>query len=69
MDMSVSSIAASLLFGTIGLWILREAKRRGNLKLIPIGILLMAYTYFTANPYLDWGLGVTLCASAYYVWE
>ncbi len=67
--MSISSIAAGLLFGTIGLWLLREAKRRGNLKLIPLAILLMAYSYFTSNPYVDWGLGFALCALAYYVWE
>ena len=69
MDFSISAIAASLLFSTIGILLLKEAKRRSNLKLIPIAILLMGYTYFTSNPWMDWGVGFALCALAYHLWE
>lgn len=67
MNISVSAIIASLLFSTIGFWLLKEAKKQGNLKLIPIGITLFAYTYFTPNAIYDWVIGIALCGLAYSV--
>lgn len=69
MNISVSSVIAGLLFSSIGLWLLREAKKRSNLKLIPIAILLIAYSYFTPTPIYDWLVGIFLCGVAYQVWE
>lgn len=69
MDLSISAIASSLLFSTIGIWLLRQVKPRSNLKLIPIALGLMAYSYFTSGPLLDWGVGFALCLVAYMVWE
>lgn len=69
MDLSVSAIASGLLFSGLGLWLFRQVKPRSNLKLIPIAIGLMSFSYFTTGPLLDWGLGVLLCLAAYMVWE
>jgi hypothetical protein len=65
----MSSLFAGLLFSTIGIWLLREAKKRANLRLIPIAILLIGYSYFTPKPIYDWGVGILLCVIAYKLWE
>ena len=66
MNFSVSSIFANIFFSVIGMWLFREGKKRSNLKLVVIAVLLMTYSYFTANAYWDWGIGAGLCAAAYY---
>jgi multisubunit Na+/H+ antiporter MnhE subunit len=68
-DFSTSSLIAGFIFGVIGFWMLREGKKKANITIVVIGILLMAYPYFTKGPFLDWGVGVVLCATAYYFWE
>jgi len=65
MDLSPSSLLAGIIFGTIGFYMIRESRRRGNLWMALIGLALMSYTYFTPNPWVDWGGGVALCALAY----
>lgn len=67
-DFSISSIAASLLFGIIGYWIFRAGKQRANLPITGIGIALMVYPYFTSGPWGDWGVGIALCGLAYFLW-
>ena len=66
MDLSISAIASSLLFSTIGFYVFRLGRRRSNFKIIFTGIALMAYSYFTQGPLLDWGVGFILCGVAYY---
>jgi hypothetical protein len=68
-DMSFSSLFAGFLFGVIGLWLLKEARRRSNLYNVVISILLMIYPYFTAKPVATWGVGILLCGAAYYFWD
>lgn len=68
MNFSVSSLFAGILFSSAGLYLLKVGKSRGNLTLAIIGVTMMAYTYFTANPWLDWGIGAVLSAAAYFVW-
>jgi hypothetical protein len=60
---------AGLLFSTIGLWLIKQAKQKGNIKLLPIAIGLIAYSYFTTQPIFDWGIGIALCAAAYHFWD
>ena len=68
MNFSISSLLSNLIFGIIGFSLVREGRRKTHNKLIAIGILLMAYPYFTSNPWLDWGIGIGLCAWAYFAW-
>ncbi len=67
MDFSLSAIASSLIFSTVGFYVLREGRKRPDFKLILTGIALMAFSYFTNGPLLDWGTGLILCAVAYYL--
>lgn len=69
MDFSLSSIFSSLLFSTIAMWMFKESKRRANIKVVLISILLFTYSYFVNSIWLDWGIGCGLCGLAYYWWE
>ncbi len=69
MSFDVSSIIASIIFGIIGLWVFRHAKKTANLKNILVGIALMAYPYFVRGAVKNWGIGILLCAVAYYFWN
>lgn len=68
LDLSLSSILASLLFSGIGFWLLGEARRRGDFRFMFIALGLMLYSYFTKGPWLDWGVGFALCAAAWKIW-
>ncbi|MFZ3230414.1 MAG: hypothetical protein WA160_09425 [Pseudobdellovibrio sp.] len=50
------------------MWLFRQGRRNLNHSILIIGICLMAYPYFTSGPWGDWGIGVALCALAYYLW-
>jgi glucose uptake protein GlcU len=63
---SLSSIIASILFGIIGWWMFKTAKRRDNTKVVWIGVALMIYPYFVDNTKLIWLIGFALCGLAYY---
>jgi hypothetical protein len=68
-NFSFSSLLAGLLFGIVGMWLLREAKRRANLYNVVIAVLLMIYPFFVSTSFLTWGVGCALCGSAYYFWD
>jgi hypothetical protein len=66
-DFSVSGLVSALLFGVIGMYLFKYGRQRSNLKLVLIAIGLMLYPYFTHGPVGDWGVGIALCAAAYYL--
>lgn len=68
-DFSVSSLIAGLLFGVVGMWLIKEARRRTNLYNVIIGVLLLIYPYFVSKPVPCWGIGFALCYGAYYFWD
>lgn len=69
MQISVSSLIAGILFSSIGLWMLREGRKKFDNRIVVLGVLLMAYSYFTPNPWFDWGVGSALCYAAYSIWN
>jgi hypothetical protein len=69
MNFSISSIFAGLIFGVIGFWLLREGRKKGNMHIALIGVGLMGYSYFTNNPWADWGIGLGLCYLARHFWN
>lgn len=66
MNFSVSTLLAGLLFGVVGIWLIRTGRREGNLRLPVIGLALLVYPYFSPNVWADWGIGLGLCALAYF---
>jgi hypothetical protein len=67
--MTAGKIILGFIFGAIGLWMIREAKRRVNFNSLFIGIALVVYTYFTPNAWWDLGIGIVLCLIAYKTWN
>jgi hypothetical protein len=68
-DFSVSALAASFLFGVIGLWMFREGRRRDHTVSLGIGLAMMIYPYFVSQATLTWLIGFALCGAAYYYWN
>ena len=60
MNFSVSGIAAGLIFGTIGMYLVGRAKRLAHIPSLVIGVALMVYPYFVASNILLWGIGAVL---------
>ena len=65
MNFTFSSIMAGLIFGTIGLYMLRHGKKEAHVPFIVIGLGLMIYPYFIENEFLLWGVGSVLLLFAY----
>ena len=69
MGFSISSLMAGFLFSVIGWWAFREGKRRTNIPVVVLGIILMMYTFFTPNAWSTWLVGAALCGLTYYYWD
>ena len=63
--LSIPSILANLLFGTIGFFVFLQGKKQANFKTLGIGIALMVYPYFVSNSFLLYGIGVGLIAALF----
>lgn len=56
--MSISSLLAAVIFGSIGFVAFRYGRKLERLAPVLIGIALMAYPYFVENVLLTWTLGI-----------
>jgi len=68
-ELSLSSLAAMIIFSTIGFWLFKQGRQRLDFRLVCVGIVMMGYTYFTHGAWQDWGGGILLCGAAYYIWN
>ena len=64
---SMSTIIVSFLFGVIGIYVFRHGKKTLNYPLIFTSVAMMSYPLFTSGWLMDWGVGIALCALAYYL--
>ena len=64
-DFSISAIASSLIFSSVGFYVFREGRKQAEIKITLMGIALMTFSYFTSGPWADWGIGLSLCAVTY----
>jgi ABC-type spermidine/putrescine transport system permease subunit II len=64
MDFTLSDFIAGLLFGTIGMWLWSQSKRRMNPMLKVIGAIMMVYPWFVSDIWLQWLVGIGLCVWA-----
>ena len=69
MEFSTSSLAAGLIFGVLGLCLLRYGKSEAHIPHIVLGLGLMMYPLFVANSWLLWGVGAGGLVLAYIVRE
>ncbi len=66
--MNVYTLIPSLFFGIIGMFVFREGRRDGLFLMMVIGAALMIYPYFVDGVWMNWGVGIALCAYARYNW-
>ena len=71
MSFTASSLISGFVFGVIGIYLFRAGKKEVSFSWVLIAIALMSYTFFTAGTaygaWLDWGIGLALCALAYWL--
>ena len=63
--MSFANLAASIIFGSIGLGAFIYGKKQSNFKVLGIGIALMTYPYFVQSIIAVYVLGVVLTAALF----
>ena len=66
---TAESFLFSIIFGAIGLAALGYGKTTAQPKLMIIGAVLMAYTYFVEDAWLVLGIGIALCVGLWYAAE
>ena len=69
MNFDLSSLAASFVYGTFGIYIFKHGRKQANGPIVALGVALMIYPYFFENPYLVWGVGAVLSERAYKVMQ
>ncbi len=62
MNFSISNLAAGFLYGTMGVYFIKRAKRLSHIPSLVIGAALLIYPYLLENEYLVWGIGAALVA-------
>lgn len=65
MELSFSSVAAGIIFGSFGIYTIKRGKNRSHVLDILVGITLLVYPYFVTNVWLNWGLGIGLLTVVY----
>jgi predicted phage tail protein len=66
-DLSASSLLASLLFSSIGFVAFTYGKRTGHFQIMALGGVLMAYSYFTPGATWTWLVGAGLTGMLVYL--
>lgn len=59
-SLSAGNLIAGFLFGLIGLYFFRIAKKDSNLMGLLFAISLMGYSWFVSNVWANWGVGIVL---------
>lgn len=65
LSLSISSLVAGVAFGILGFYFFRLGKRDANLPMLSLGLALLIFPYFVANPYACWGIGIVLSIMAF----
>lgn len=60
MNFSLSSLFAGFIFGTFGIYGIREGRRTGDMRKALIGLTMILYSYFVPNEWAVWGIGAAL---------
>lgn len=68
-NFTLSTVIAYLLFGAVGLFGFLYGKKSGAIRVMLVGIVLMAYPYFVSGALALYGIGCFLTALLVYWWE
>lgn len=63
--MSFSALFFGFAFGVFGFFFLKQGRKQAQPVAIVSGLALMIYPYFIENPWIVFGIGITLCVVAY----
>ena len=63
----MAGLFASLIFGAIGFVAFAYGKRQHRIKILFIGLALMAYPYFVPNVLAMYAIGILLTAALFVV--
>ena len=63
------ALVGMVIFSLLGMWALKEGRREANIKQLVLGIVLVIYSYFTADPWIVWGTGIALTIAVFKVRE
>jgi hypothetical protein len=63
--LSPGNLLAGVIFGLLGLFLFRAAKRDANLPAIAFSLGLMGYSWFVTNVWANWGIGILLSFFAF----
>jgi len=62
----IFQLFGGFIFSVIGFYLLKNAKKRANIKWVFIGLAMLIYCYFIYDPWAVWGIGLGLCGLAYF---
>ena len=63
------ALVGMVILSLLGMWALKEGRREANIKQLVLGIVLVVYSYLTADPWIVWGIGVALTIAVFKVRE
>ena len=64
-SLQVPNLIAGILFGSIGLGAFIYGKKQSSVRIIMIGVGLMAYPYFVSNAVLVYVIGIALTVALF----
>jgi hypothetical protein len=62
MDLSLGTVVASLVTGSLGFGLYLYGKNEARYPQLIAGLALMAYPYFVSGPLASWGIGAAILA-------
>lgn len=68
-DFTTAGLIANLLFSTLGLWFFQQSRKKMNVKLSIIGVVMMLFPFFVSNAWGEWALGLGLCGAGWWIWD
>ncbi len=60
MNFSLPVLVASFVFGVLGFYFIKRARKNGNILQLIVGLILCVFPYPMENVYLIWGIGAAL---------
>lgn len=66
MNFTASGLAAGILFGVCGIYLLGKGRREANPWSLIIGVTMLLYPYAVSDDLALWGIGIALFTLGWY---
>lgn len=67
MEINFSTLLAGFIFGTFGIYLIKEGRRVENPRKLVIGIVMLVFPYFIDSAIISWVLGTALFVASFKV--